>query len=91
METFVRPKPDPNQWLALDEQAPIDAAMDYHRHAGIRLPRAEAHAKFYAIVESQIADAELPVRGTVERLMAEGIDRHEAIHASAPCSGQMQD
>ncbi|MGY4231832.1 hypothetical protein ACVIIW_000779 [Bradyrhizobium sp. USDA 4449] len=41
----------------------------------------EAHAKFYAIVESQIADAELPVRGTVERLMAEGIDRHEAIHA----------
>lgn len=72
---------DPDRWLALDEQERIDAVMDYHRRAGIRLPRAEAHAIFHAIVESQIADALLPVRTTVERLMAEGLDRHQALHA----------
>ena len=36
---------------------------------------------FHVIVENQIADDELPVRRTAQRLMAEGLDRHEAIHA----------
>jgi len=39
------------------------------------------HAIIHTVVESQIADAELPVRGTAQRLMSEGLDRHEAIHA----------
>ncbi|OPY95016.1 hypothetical protein A5906_10145 [Bradyrhizobium sacchari] len=33
------------------------------------------------IVESQIADPKRPVRSTAQRLMSEGLDRHEAIHA----------
>lgn len=74
-------EPPPDQWLALDEQERIDAVMEYHRRAGIRFPRAKLHAVFHAIVESQIADAELPVRRTAERLMAEGLDRHDAVHA----------
>ena len=74
-------EPDPHQWLALGEQERIDLVLDHHRHAGIRLPREQLHAVIHAVVESQIADAELPVRGTAERLMAEGLDRHEAIHA----------
>ncbi|WP_051380503.1 hypothetical protein [Bradyrhizobium sp. WSM1743] len=55
--------------------------MAYHRRAGIRLPRDKAHAIFHVIVENQIADPELPVRSTAQRLMSEGLDRHEAIHA----------
>ena len=39
------------------------------------------HAVIHAIVENQIAAAELPVRGTAQRLMSEGLDRHQAIHA----------
>lgn len=74
-------EPDPDQWLALDEEERIALVVAYHRRAGIRFPREQAHAIFHAIVESQIADAELPVRNTAERLMAEGLDRHEAIHA----------
>ncbi|MET4218599.1 hypothetical protein ABIB00_003817 [Bradyrhizobium sp. LB14.3] len=74
-------EPDPDQWLALDEQEQIDLVVAYHRRAGIRFPREQAHAIFHAIVERQIADTELPVRGTAERLMSEGLDRHEAIHA----------
>lgn len=74
-------EPDPDQWLALDEEERIDLVMAYHRRAGIRLPRAKTHAMFHVLVERQIADAELPVRATVERLMAEDLDRHQAIHA----------
>jgi len=74
--------PDPEQWLALDEQERIDLARDYHRGAGIRLPNAAAHAALHAIVETQIAlrDA-TPARRTAQRLMDDGLDRHEAIHA----------
>ncbi|MGY4511289.1 hypothetical protein [Bradyrhizobium sp. USDA 3650] len=39
------------------------------------------HAVIHAVVESQIADRELPVRAAAQRLMSEGLDRHEAIHA----------
>ncbi|MBH5398422.1 hypothetical protein HZZ13_11545 [Bradyrhizobium sp. CNPSo 4010] len=85
-------EPDPEQWLALDEQERIDLVMEYHRRARIRVPRAEAHAVFHAIVESQIADAELPVRRIAQRLMYEGLDRHEAIHAiGSVLAAQMHD
>jgi len=74
--------PDPEEWLALDEQERIALACDYHRRARIRLPNANVHATAHAIVESQIAlGDETPVRRTVQRLMDEGLDRHEAIHA----------
>ncbi|HUI96654.1 MAG TPA: DUF1186 domain-containing protein [Xanthobacteraceae bacterium] len=74
--------PDPEDWLAMDEQERIDAVTDFHRRARIRLPRAQAHAMFHVIVENQIAEGDaLPVRRTADRLMAEGLDRHDAIHA----------
>ena len=74
-------EPDPDLWVALDEEERIDLVMAYHRGAGIRLPRAKAHAVYHVIVESQIADPKLPVRSTAQRLMSEGLDRHEAIYA----------
>ena len=74
--------PDPEEWLSMDEQERISLARDYHRRANIRLPNETVHAVVHAIVEAQIAlGDEIPVRRTVERLMAEGLDRHEAIHA----------
>ncbi len=55
---------------------------DYHRRAGVSLPREEMHASIHVIIENQIAlGDELPVRRAVERLMAEGLDRHQAVHA----------
>ena len=65
----------------MDEQQRIDLVLAYHRRAGIRLPREKVHAIIHVVVESQIADDELPVRRTAERLMSEGLDRHEAVHA----------
>jgi hypothetical protein len=74
--------PDPDDWLATDEQSRIDVIERYHRREGIAVERATVHATFHAIVENQIAEGDqLPVRRILQRLMAEGLDRHEAIHA----------
>ncbi len=76
--------PDPEGWLALDESERIALAADYHRRMRIPLPQArrQAHAAAHATVETQIAMAdETPVAAHAERLMAEGLDRHETIHA----------
>lgn len=74
--------PDPGDWLALREQARIDLALDYHRRANISLPNPTLHATVHAIVELQIALGDpIPAHRTALRLMDEGLDRHEAIHA----------
>lgn len=76
--------PDPAEWLALDEGERLRLIQAYHRRARVRLPNARVHAAMHAIVENQIAIGdEIPVRRTVQRLMAEGLDRHEAVHAVA--------
>jgi hypothetical protein len=56
--------------------------MDFHRNARVRLPNANVHSVAHVIVENQITEGDaLPVRRTLERLMGEGLDRHDAIHA----------
>jgi hypothetical protein len=76
--------PDPAEWLALDESERMDRVEEYHRRAGISPPNEKLHAVFHVIVENQIARGdETPVRRTVERLIGEGLDRHEAVHAVA--------
>lgn len=73
--------PNAAKWLAMDEHRRIFLAQGYHRRANTRLPNEKAHAVAHVIVENQIAlGDELPVR-TLRRLIAEGLNRHEAIHA----------
>ena len=74
--------PDPEEWKALDETERQILVEEYHRRARIRLPNSTIHAILHVIVENQITEGdELPVKATLERLMKEGLDRHEAIHA----------
>ena len=74
--------PDPGRWLALDEQERQDMVLDYHRGAGLSLPSEKMHAIIHVTIENQIAlGDELPVRRAVDRLMADGLDRHQAVHA----------
>jgi len=76
--------PASQEWLDLDESERLALVERYHRHAGIRLPNLTVHATFHVIVENQAAlGDETPVRRTLARLTAEGVDRHEAIHAVA--------
>jgi hypothetical protein len=74
--------PDPDAWKALDEQDRIDVVLDFHRRARIRVPNAKLHAVIHTIVENQVAlGDEIPVMRTLERLISEGLDRHDAVHA----------
>jgi len=74
--------PDPAHWLALGEEERLDLVLGYHRRAGIFPPSESMHAVIHVGIENQIAlGDELPVRQAVDRLMGEGLDRHEAVHA----------
>lgn len=74
--------PDLNEWRDLDEAERIEMVRRYHRKAGIDLPNEQIHAAIHVIVENQIAEGDrIPVRETLVRLMSEGLDRHDALHA----------
>ncbi|MDP1609414.1 MAG: hypothetical protein Q8M11_00030 [Sulfuritalea sp.] len=75
--------PNPEEWLALDEQVRIRFAEEYHRAKRIKLPNVKAHAVFHAIIENQIAEKLESVVRAVARLTAEGLSRHDSIHAIA--------
>jgi Domain of unknown function (DUF1841) len=73
---------DPNAWLALDESERIELVRQYHRRERIRLPNETLHATTHVIVENQVALKDpFQVRDALLRLMEEGLDRHEALHA----------
>jgi hypothetical protein len=73
--------PKPTEWLALDEGEQIALVETYHRRVGIDLPNATLHALIHTTVESQLAAQLSPVVKSLQRLQAEGLDRHDAIHA----------
>jgi hypothetical protein len=74
-------QPIPSEWLALEELDRVAAVEKFHRQSRIKLPRLQAHAVIHSVVETQIAEGIEPVIAAVERLQAEGLDRHEVIHA----------
>jgi len=75
--------PIPAEWLELDEDEQIRLAEAYHKRIGARAPSPRVHAVVHVVVENQLAEEIEPVRGALERLMGEGLDRHDAIHAIA--------
>lgn len=80
-------QPDSETWLQLDEIERVERVMDYHRRTRVKLANPKLHAMTHVVVENQLALGEAtPVPTTLERLMDEGLDRHEAIHAIAASS-----
>ncbi len=74
--------PDPDDWQSTDEGERMMLVTEYHRQAGVELPNEEVHAAVHVVVENQIAlGDETSAPATLDRLMREGLDRHEAIHA----------
>jgi hypothetical protein len=58
--------------------------MDYHRRTRVKLENPELHAIAHVVVENQVALGKATsVPATLDRLMHEGLDRHEAVHAIA--------
>lgn len=76
--------PIPADWLASDEGERIHVVEQFHREAGVRVPDLLAHATFHVIVENQLAlPDQVLVRDTLQRLIVEGLSRHDAVHAIA--------
>ena len=73
--------PDPAEWLTLDEGERILLVEQFHREAGLEVQDETLHATVHVIVENQIAEGVEPVVRTLTRLMREGLDRHDALHA----------
>jgi hypothetical protein len=73
---------DSEAWQELDESERIESVRQYHRQNRIRLPNENLHATAHVIVENQVALGDsFPARAVLLRLMEEGLDRHEAVHA----------
>jgi len=74
--------PVAKEWLGLTSADRVTLVERYHKQAGPRMFNLRAHATIHAAVENQAArGVSTPVRKTIRRLMAEGLDRHEALHA----------
>lgn len=71
--------------MADQQQQLLRRLIEEHRvtpHPGLTEARLRLHASIHAVVESQLVAGEPPaVRTTLERLEAQGLDRHEAVHA----------
>jgi hypothetical protein len=73
--------PTPTDWLRTDEAERIESVSAYHRRNKIKLPNLQLHAVVHVVVENQIALGEEIVVNTMARLRAEGLSRHDALHA----------
>jgi hypothetical protein len=55
MRYEVNEQPHSEVWLELDESERIDAVVDYHRRARVKLENPELHAMAHVVVENQAA------------------------------------
>jgi len=76
--------PDPEAWLALEERERLELVESAHDEELDDLPNPTLHCAMHVAVETQVAMGEqLPVAGHLARLIADGLARHEAVHAVA--------
>lgn len=73
--------PNPEKWLALDEEERFDLVEKYHIEAGYEIEGMRFHAIFHSVVENQLALNDEPVVQKMLQLQEEGLGRHEALHA----------
>jgi hypothetical protein len=76
--------PAPEVWETLDETEAELMIEQHHRSPRCPHPPApdpELHASMHLIVENQAAVPDLPVAAALARLVADGLTRHEAVHA----------
>ncbi|WP_275097085.1 hypothetical protein [Sedimenticola hydrogenitrophicus] len=84
METYNPDKEiDAAAWLWLDENERIELVQQFHLLSDQDLPedKIRLHSAIHVVVENQLAMGVEPVPETIARLIRQGLDRHEAIHA----------
>jgi len=83
MDEYTPNEPvDAEAWLALDDAKKIELITAFHeQETDHPLPEnISLHARIHCIVEDQVA-ADEGVRKEVERLVEDGLSRHNAVHA----------
>jgi hypothetical protein len=68
-------------WLRTDAGDRIQLVVADHGRKAIKLPDSRLHAVVHVVVENQLALGEQVVVNTLARLQAEGLSRHDALHA----------
>ncbi len=73
--------PDPEDWLAMDEAEKFLLIEEYHDRLAEQIPIPDVHMSLHGIAENQLAMGIPQVGAALHRLMAQGLDRHQALHA----------
>ncbi len=73
--------PDPEAWLELNEPERIELVRRFHALTQETSGGPETHAIVHVSVETQLAEGHPAARAAMARLLEEGLDRHEALHA----------
>jgi hypothetical protein len=73
--------PIPSAWLDADESERLDAILRYHKRAKEHGGNLRAHSAIHTAVENQLAEVHDAAVRAMTRLQAEGLDRHDAVHA----------
>jgi hypothetical protein len=75
---------EPAKWGLLDEDEKLQLVQKYHERFDPDMPDLGLHSVVHTIVENQVAlGGETPVAANLVRLVSEGLDRHDAVHAIA--------
>ena len=73
--------PDPDEWLAATESDRMAAVQRYHQRAQHDTGNPRLHAAIHVTVETQLAERHPAATDSLRRLVAEGLRRHDALHA----------
>lgn len=73
--------PAAETWLGLEDGERAEVVFRYHKRRGARAGNLRFHAIIHATVETQLAEGHAGATAALERLLGQGLDRHEAIHA----------
>lgn len=74
--------PDGEEWLALDEDEKIELVWEYHLQTNPEAAVDLLHSFVHVVVETYAANGDkYPVKKVLDRIMYQGLNRHEAIHA----------
>ncbi len=93
-ETSYNPEiaPEPSEWLNLPEHERLRAIATFHMVHRLKSGHAKLHAVFHLMVENQIAMGFGPAVRAAARLQAQGLTRHDAVHAiGSVLSGKLFD
>ncbi len=89
-ETSYNPEiaPSPADWLGMPEHERVRIVSTFHMVHRLKAGDTKGHAAMHVIVEHQIAMGFGPTVRAMARLQAQGLSRHDSLHAvgSVVCS-----